>query len=379
MFIHHGSRSARLAFHMAFILAGALLVFVTAAMAEPWQARTSTDDFAPSGLIVVRPVSNTPPEDRALEQRAVSNAFINGVAFQINWRDIEPVEGQQDWSKLDDLFAAAESSKKWVHLTIFPGFFSPAWSLHGAKTELFPIPYGPGKGTVESLPIPWDRVYLSRWFEFLKQVSDRYGKSPALKMIAAAGPTSVSEEMTLPQTPEDLKKWQSDSYTPSKYIGAWREVFQVYAADFPHQCISLSMGYGLNINEQGKMDPRENVHTRQAVIDQAIDLVGSRFVLQNSDLHGGPEDHPATRFVMSCSGHMITGLEMRCPAERGSAAMGADGDPPLALKKSIDKGMEPNSAGKRVDYLEIYEPDVLADEMQPVLRYGASLFAPEQH
>jgi len=77
------------------------------------------------------------------------------------------------------------------------------------------------------------------------------------------------------------------------------------------------------------------------------------------------------------SGRIITGLEMRCASELGScsAAMGADGDPPLALKRSIDKGMRPNNAGRQVNYLEIYEPDVPADEMQPVLRYGASLFA----
>jgi hypothetical protein len=42
---------------------------------------------------------------------------------------------------------------------------------------------------------------------------------------------------------------------------------------------------------------------------------------------------------------------------------------------SIDKGMQPNNAGHSVDYLEIYEPDVVADEMQLLLRYGASLFA----
>jgi hypothetical protein len=41
--------------------------------------------------------------------------------------------------------------------------------------------------------------------------------------------------------------------------------------------------------------------------------------------------------------------------------------------------MEPNNAGQHVNYLEIYEPDVLSDEMQPVLRYGASLFAQEQN
>jgi hypothetical protein len=32
-------------------------------------------------------------------------------------------------------------------------------------------------------------------------------KSPAFRMIAADGPTSVSEEMTLPQSPQDLKQW----------------------------------------------------------------------------------------------------------------------------------------------------------------------------
>jgi hypothetical protein len=37
--------------------------------------------------------------------------------------------------------------------------------------------------------------------------------------------------------------------------------------------------------------------------------------------------------------------------------------------------MQTNSTGRHVDYLEIYEPDVLADEMQPTLGYAASLFA----
>jgi hypothetical protein len=58
-----------------------------------------------------------------------------------------------------------------------------------------------------------------------------------------------------------------------------------------------------------------------------------------------------------------------------SPQMGAPGAPAAALRMTIDIGMEPNSAGQRVNYLEIYEPDVLADEMQPVLRYAASLFA----
>ena len=55
--------------------------------------------------------------------------------------------------------------------------------------------------------------------------------------------------------------------------------------------------------------------------------------------------------------------------------MGAAGDSPLALKRALNKGLAQNTAGRHVNYLEIYEPDVLAAEMQPVLRYAASLFA----
>jgi len=36
-----------------------------------------------------------------------------------------------------------------------------------------------------------------------------------------------------------------------------------------------------------------------------------------------------------------------------------------------------NEAGQHVNFLGIYEPDVIAPEMQSVLQYGASLFGPK--
>jgi len=374
MLMHLTPRYARFAVHAALLFTSVSAPFPTAVMAQSGLPCAATDQSVPSGLVV----DITPQQDGSLDLRAVNNLCISGVALQIHWSDIEPVQGQPDWSKLDELFAAAEKSKKWVHLEILPGFFAPAWALQGVRSEQFAIQYGPGKGTVLSLPMPWNEAYLNRWFAFLKQLGARYGKSPAFAMIAAAGPTSVSVAMTLPHPPEDLKKWQDDFYTARKYIEAWQKVFQVYATYFPNQAVSLSVGDALNIDDQGKIAPGEGKRARQPIIDQAMRLLGHRFVLQNSDLHAGPENQsPATPFVMSYSGRIITGLEIRCGAERGtcSAALGAEGNPPLALRKSIDKGMASNSAGQHVNYLEIHAPDVLADEMQPVLRYGASLFA----
>ena len=67
-------------------------------------------------------------------------------------------------------------------------------------------------------------------------------------------------------------------------------------------------------------------------------------------------------------------MQLRTSCVRNSGNMGAEGDPPLALKKSINRGMLPNATGHHINYLEIYEPDVLADVTQPVLRDAASQF-----
>ncbi len=368
-----------------------LLSWTLPARAQPNQGRersealrcASMGDAIPSGLVVLLPSGEK--NYRSLNLQVLNNPFMSGAAVQINWRDIEPVRGKPGWSQLDALFAAAESSKKWVHLIIFPGFFSPAWALEGAQTDLFKIQYGPGKGTVARLPMPWDRVYLDRWFTFMKLLSARYGGSPAFRMIAAAGPTSVSVEMTLPNSPPAHRRWLNDSYTPAKYLGAWEDAFHFYADAFPNQCISLAAP-GLPIlgpGERGRPAhlrvKQEHLRAKQEIVDRAMRVLGNRLAIQSSDLHAGhaPVEAPDnTDFIKGYSGRIITGFEMRSSSQGDIASkiMGAEGNPPLALRRSIDKGMAPNNAGRHVNYLEIYVGDVLPAYMQPVLQYAASLF-----
>lgn len=334
----------------------------------------------PRGLVaVIKDV----PQDASLDLSALSNPYISGVALQIHWADLEAAEGKPDWSKLDALFAAAQKSKKWVQLFIFPGFFSPAWALKGVQTDQFPLPYGPGAGTVATLPMPWDTVYLNRWFAFVKLLSARYGQTPSFRVIAVSGPTSVSDEATLPKnTAEDLKKWKNDGYTPDKYVQAWQKTFQVYYANFPNQYISLSAGRDANIlNLPGQSSLKYGgSQTRTAIVNEGR---GHTFVLQMNDLHAGPDAAGHTskaedQFIIGYIGQVFTGFQMGGAMEGavGSAKQGAAGNPPLALRRSIDLGMVPNKAGQHVDFVEIYEVDVVPADMQPVLKYGASLFTP---
>src|SRR5271169_2677562 len=381
MLMHPAPRFARFAVHIAIALAGAWLLFPAAALATPGPGCASTHDTIPRGLAVV--LHSGEKNYQSMNLQTLSNPFMSGVSVQINWRDIEPVQGKPDWSQLDKLFAAAEASKKWVQVAIFPGFFSPAWALEGAKTDLFTIPYGPGHGTVARLPMPWDRVYLDRWFAFVKQLGERYVNSPAFRVIAAAGPTSVSEEMTLPHSQEAMQKWRNASYTPAKYLGAWEETFHIYADSFPNQCVSLAAP-GLPILGPGPKDRAAHLRAKQEVIERAIHAFGRRLAIQSNDLHAGHaavEAFDGTEFINSYSGRIITGFEMRSGSQDAIASkvMGAEGDPPLALRRSIDKGMARNSGGRHVNYLEIYAADVAPSAMQPVLQYAAQLFAASSH
>jgi hypothetical protein len=335
----------------------------------------------PNGVVVLLPSGEQ--NYRSMNLQLVSNPYMNAVAVQVNWRDIEPREGEPDWSQLDALFAAAAAAKKWVHLLMFPGFFSPPWALQGVQTDVFELQYGPGRGNAAKLPMPWDRVYLGRWFAFLKLLSARYGGSPAFRMIGAAGPTSVSVEMTLPNSPAAHRQWMADGYTPDKYLSAWDDTFHFYAMTFSNQCISLSAPT-LPILGPGPKGRAERVRMKQEVIERARRAVGNRLAIQSSDLHAGQaavEAPDNTAFINSYSGRIITGFEMRSGSQGpiASRIMGAEGDPPLALRRSIDKGMVPNAAGRHVNYLEIYAADVASAEMQPVLQYAAQLFSASSH
>ncbi|HXX83202.1 MAG TPA: hypothetical protein VEN29_04390 [Casimicrobiaceae bacterium] len=366
----------------AFVLIGICLCCALPARAGAETVQCALGGNAlPNGLVVLLPSGEK--HYRSMKLQLLSNPSMSGVAVQINWSDIEPSEGKPDWSQLDALFAAATTAKKWVHLIMFPGFFSPQWALEGVETDLFEIQYGPGTGTRAKLPMPWDRVYLGRWFAFMKLLSARYGGLPAFRMIAAAGPTSVSVEMTLPNSPAAHRQWMANGYTPARYLSAWDDAFHFYAETFRNQCISLSAP-GLPFLGAGPKGRAAHLRAKQEVIERAARAVGNRLAIQSSDLHAGHarvEAPDNTEFINSYSGRIITGFEMRSGSQDAIASkvMGAEGDPPLALRRSIDKGMARNSGGRHVNYLEIYAADVEPAAMQPVLQYAAQLFSAGSH
>jgi hypothetical protein len=196
--------------------------------------------------------------------------------------------------------------------------------------------------------------------------------------MGAAGPTSVSDETTEPNTPDDRTTWKSMGYTQGKYVGAWTAVLPALAADFPNQYLSLEGGAGTNsivdIDASGNIVKNAKLGTKQQVVDAAMTSLGARFGLQNSNLDGSAGgDEPNTDYVISYAGKVLTGFQLRTSA--AGPGMGV-GSPAQVLKAALDNGIRANSARAHVDYIEVYDKDVEDPTLQGTLAYGASLFKP---
>jgi hypothetical protein len=329
---------------------------------------------APSGARVVprgvwAVAEYGPASKQIFSDATYANPTIAGVAARIGWRDLEPREGQFAWQLLDEVFAKAEARRMDVILILVPGFDSPGWALDGAQAARFQRKYGPGAGQIAPLPLPWDETYLTRWFAFLQQVSQRYRDRPSFRMIAVAGPTSVTAEMSLPNDAPEIRQWMNLGYTPARFVGAWRRAFQEYSALFPRQYVSLALYPGLPINDQSQRDDTERTKTRQAVIDAGLRL-RDQFALQTSGLNGVRQDALAYDLVTSLHGQAVTGFQMTTAATVRPAEMGDANDSVHALDLAVQHGLAAN-----VDFLEIYEPDILNPAMQPLLQRTAQALA----
>jgi hypothetical protein len=200
-------------------------------------------------------------------------------------------------------------------------------------------------------------------------------------MISLAGPTSVSDETSLPNNPQDpglpnhgsdINQWQSLGYTPAKYEGAWRSVLGQYAQIFPRQYFVLATARTLPIGDDGKRNASQETATLQSVISDGLSYP-DRFVLQDSGLTASRAEVQAQNrtvlfdIVGSYSGKIVTGFQVGTSATLNPGPQGDASDPVNALSLSLTTGL-----AEHPDYLEVWEQDVTNPAMQDVLQMAQS-------
>ncbi len=318
---------------------------------------TATSNTPATGLKTTRGVFIVTGHNNAIQPATFSNPAVDGIVIRTFWSNVQPAQDRFDWSFIDSQIQAASASKKKVILLVLPGAFTPAWALQGVQSAEFVVDYGFMQGQTVTLPAPWDATYLNRWFDFVRILGKRYDADPAVVNVPAVGPTSISEEMSLPKDKSAVEKWKQLGYTLQKYEQAWQQTLDVYVQSFPTTQIALTFYPGLPIP-----DSSAEKATRVDVANYAFTHYGQHISFQENGL-SARKDTPALGYdlVQQYSGKTTCGFEMGTSATKKPDEMGGS-TATAALQASVDLGLK---AG--IQFLEIYEPDVLNPDLQPIL------------
>ena len=300
----------------------------------------------PTGVISVNFWDGTGPPVAAAVLGEPS--LISGVQLAVKWSTLEPNEGEFKFAGLETLFEEAAASGQYVVLTLLPGFHSPEWALKGVQkvksswSYKEPIKKNDHQVKAKFLPVPWNHLYLCRWFGFLKAVAAKFAGNSSLRMIDLAGPNSVSTEMSLPDwtgkgTPlynydegllyeegrspktfhgSDIRMWKALGYTPDRYVDAWKSVFQAYRDLFPDQYLSLNLIDGLPIGNNKRIDGGEITSSTLRVIAAGKRLEPG-FVLQTDGLNPSTGSAAPDPYVAGNCADAVTGNQTPVPAKLG--------------------------------------------------------------
>jgi hypothetical protein len=400
--------------------------------APPCTFTTSTQPATkPSGLIAltsIRSAAQVPETSRGpakvFPDALFLNSAVDGVQLYVRWAALEPQENEFNPAVLgavDEVLCQADEHHKFVVLDVLPGFATPEWAEQDTSPQkpqcakpayqsystysyCFQYSYS-GNAPATALPVPWNATYLGYWFGLLSVIEDRYGSNSQFVMIAADGPTSVSEEMSLPNCPSttavptsckngpdealpkyvesdstppakiainesDINMWEALGYTPQTYEAAWQSVFAQYERDFPRQYVSFSLFSGLPIAQAGSscdaqcQETTSTDSTLDTVVGEGAKTVvfpnsASRFAFQGDGLTAR-DDSQNFRYVEQVHQDdttAATGYQTTNPAKFPAIPI-PPGDngleaPGLALEDALKNGF---NAG--ANYVEFYASDV---------------------
>jgi hypothetical protein len=213
----------------------------------------------------------------------LANRYVDGLALRYSWAVLEPRDGVFDWSIVDRDIADAKAHGKKVSLSITPGIHTPAWVYtYGAVAFEFvwDKPWGKAPCATRRIPIPWDPVYLSRWFGFVRALGNRYDLESAVTHVKLTGLNARTSETILPRarrerisngmrscsSGDDVRNWQRVGYSRTRVLETWTRIADTFARSFPHKKLALMIGQkGLPpIDDYGKVMKRKPADQRES-------------------------------------------------------------------------------------------------------------------
>ena len=174
----------------------------------------------------------------------LNNPNLDGFSLRAGWEQVEPSEGNYNWSMFDPVVDYAHQYGKKVMLRVIAGARTPEWVYDAGAFPYVFIDNDPWRSTYGeelTVPIPWDPIYQEKWANLVAVMGQRYADHPAVKIVAITGP-GHGGEMHLGDKGNQAA-WTAMGYTNAVMTQAWIDATDVYREAFPHQHLSIGIAH----------------------------------------------------------------------------------------------------------------------------------------
>jgi hypothetical protein len=318
------------------------------------------------------------PADGDIPSGVLSNSHVDGIAVRADWSFIEPSHGNYKWSYLDGVINAATSAGKKVSLSITAGTSTPAWVYKaGAQSFTFIDASSP---SVQTIPVPWDPVFLTQWTNLITALGNRYAGNTTLTQVKLTGINAASAETWLPRstgvnvtagkktwtTTDDVANWVAIGYTRTLVENAWQTIASAWSQAFPQQQIAAMLvpsGFP-PINNNGKVFHSPTGADGQVTTD-FLNLGMANYTTQYVAMNDALSDYWIMTQVCGVADQVTTGYQMLWMVT-GDKTYRMNSGTPIAIKTELQNAV--NAAlTAHARYLEIYPEDITNSNLQGVL------------
>jgi Beta-galactosidase len=308
-----------------------------------------------------------------VKERLLQSSCIEGITIDSWWSDVEPRDGEYDWTLLDRKIEQVSNAGKWALLRVASGSKAfPQWMFGKCKTLkiIDPVAAHPTYGQEIEVPIPWDEDLIRYKTRLYQRIGQHYAGNPHVRLMAIAIANVRTDDWFMPTKMGDLERWMQAGYDPEKLISAGKQIVDAAMQSFPRNIV-LAIG-----RLQQDRDP---LYVAKKLLAYAEDKYPGRLIAQINSVsartvHGEQaagawrllyENRPRTagQMVWAVTGDNRFRMNGRMP-----------GNPVDIMRRALEACLSYD-----MNYVEIYQRDALNPGFSDLLKeFNEKLKNPSQ-
>ena len=301
------------------------------------------------------------------------NPGVAGMSIRQDWAELEPSEGNFDWSYLDSEIARATAAGKAVLLRIRTQSGKPAWvttAIENAGGTFFTFD---DDGVSATIPVFWNPTFLTKKKAMIAALGAHFTANPTIKVVAASFANASSEDWNVPHTPADVQNWFAAGYTTDKLLDAGKQIIDATMAAFPNQYVTLAIAGNGHVpgGPEVNLDPTATYAASTAIATARAAWPDRLIVQINSVSNLNPAAPAASDSAWNTlwnsrpevAGQMLSSC-YDDPTYRVNG--GVSEDPATLLTSCLIRAVTYG-----LSYLEVYQKDIL--NLPATITYGSEL------